>query len=177
MGLHVCFDLLVIYPLPKSGSGLKPCHKVFRQLIWMRHFGCGSWKQTCLWSNSVEVRCFNRGPLSVKQKAEAVPLAHTYVDSRGRKRCVGKKEQLKSSQHLLLGLALFYFDTKRLLGPMEIYTIITVVSVLFVFLRAIEFQNTEGLHNGIWICCCCELLQDACWRLGSEKPTGLNDST
>lgn len=111
------------------------------------------------------------------KKAEAVPLAHTYVDSRGRKRCVGKKEQLKSSQHLLLGLALFYFDTKRLLGPMEIYTIITVVSVLFVFLRAIEFQNTEGLHNGIWICCCCELLQDACWRLGSEKPTGLNDST
>ena len=81
----------------------------------MRHFGCGSWKQTCLWSNTVEVRCFNRGPLSLRQKAEAVPLARTYVDGQGRKRCVGRKDLLKQSQRLVMGLAMFSFSLKHLL--------------------------------------------------------------
>ena len=68
----------------------------------MRHFGHASCKQTCLWSNTVEVRCFNRGALSLQQKADAVPLARTYIDAGGRKRCVGQKERLKNSQTLVL---------------------------------------------------------------------------
>ncbi len=57
----------------------------------------------------MEVRCFNRGPLSLQQKAGAIPLARTYVDGRGCKRCVGRKELLKESQTLTLGLEMFLF--------------------------------------------------------------------
>lgn len=74
--------------------------QVFKQKLWMRHFGAGSWKQTCLWSNSYHIRDFDMGPLSQEMKRTSSPLAKRYRDASGKPRCVGKKETLKNSQWL-----------------------------------------------------------------------------
>lgn len=66
-------------------------HQVFRQRLWMRHFGVGSWKETILWSNSHYISLLDHGPLTKQMRQTSTPLASTYVDARGVKRCVGKK--------------------------------------------------------------------------------------
>ena len=66
--------------------------QVFRQKIWMRKYGVPSWKATMLWSNSWHVQKLDLGAMTKEEKAESVPLAKTYTDKRGKKRCVGKKK-------------------------------------------------------------------------------------
>ena len=74
--------------------------QVFRQMIWMRHYGAQSWKQTRLWSNSLHVKSFDLGPLDQEQRQTSTPLARTYQDPYGKKRCAGKKKELRESQYL-----------------------------------------------------------------------------
>ena len=74
--------------------------QVFRQKIWMRKYGVPSWKATMLWSNSWHVQKLDLGAMTKEEKAESVPLAKTYTDKRGKKRCVGKKKTMKESQIL-----------------------------------------------------------------------------
>ena len=77
-----------------------PLFQVFRQNIWMRHFGNPSWKQTCLWSNSHHISSLDMGPLTSDLKETSIPLARSYQDSYGKKRCVGNKKELRESQPL-----------------------------------------------------------------------------
>lgn len=102
---HFC-QTVCFAPFLHSSLGLRlllfwgcPGAEVFRQKIWMRHYGVKSWKNTCLWSNSCRVQELDLGPLSKESKAASEPLAHGYIDSRGKKRCYGKRE-LKESQSL-----------------------------------------------------------------------------
>lgn len=74
--------------------------QVFRQKLWMRHYGVLSWKSTCLFSNSSHIARLDLGPLTKEMKSGWEALAHTYRDGKGRKRCSGKKKQLKQSQKL-----------------------------------------------------------------------------
>ena len=76
--------------------------QVFRQKLWMRHYGVRSWKSTCVWSNSSHIHKLNMGKLTKEMKAGAMSLAKTYRDKHGKKRCTGKKRELKESQ--MLGL-------------------------------------------------------------------------
>ena len=64
----------------------------------MMHFGVGSMKPTCLWSNSWHIQKLDDGPVPKHVRRTAEPLATTYTDHRGVKRCVGKKKELKESQ-------------------------------------------------------------------------------
>lgn len=84
-------------------------HQVFRQRLWMRHFGVGSWKETILWSNSHYISLLDHGPLTKQMRQTSTPLASTYVDARGVKRCVGKKKILKQSQWLVWNVAILHF--------------------------------------------------------------------
>ena len=74
--------------------------QVFRQSLWMMHFGVSSMKPTCLWSNSSHIQRLDDGPVPKDVKKTAKPLATTYTDAHGVKRCVVKKRELKESQFL-----------------------------------------------------------------------------
>lgn len=84
-------------------------HQVFRQRLWMMHFGVRSWKETILWSNSHYISHLDHGPLTKQMRENSTPLASTYLDSRGVKRCVGKKKILKQSQRLVWVVVIFHF--------------------------------------------------------------------
>ncbi|CAL1146409.1 unnamed protein product [Cladocopium goreaui] len=71
---------------------------VYRQPVWMRHWGADSCKPTNLWCNSLGIQQLCLGKLRKEQRNGTVPLARQYVDSRGRKRCHGVKQRLKKSQ-------------------------------------------------------------------------------
>lgn len=80
---------------------LRGVAKVFRQKIWMKHYGVQSCKRTCLWSNSGLIQELDLGPLTKEQRTNAVPLAVTYKDpTTGKTKCHGKKKALKESQNL-----------------------------------------------------------------------------
>lgn len=64
----------------------------------MRHFGVKSKKPTCLWSNSSHISKLNLGPVPKGMAVASEPLAVSYTDARGKKRCTGKKKALKESQ-------------------------------------------------------------------------------
>ena len=88
---------------PQSHGKKHPwfCHRqVFRQQIWMRHFGVKSQKATCLWSNSWHIQHLDNGPVPKALRDASQPLAKTYHDQGGVKRCTGKKRELKESQLL-----------------------------------------------------------------------------
>ena len=79
---------------PQSHGKKHPwfCHRqVFRQQIWMRHFGVKSQKATCLWSNSWHIQHLDNGPVPKALRDASQPLAKTYHDQGGVKRCTGKK--------------------------------------------------------------------------------------
>lgn len=76
--------------------------QVFRQNIWMRHYGNPSCEQTCLWSNSHHISSLDMGPLSSDLKDTSIPLARSYQDSYGKKRCVGNKKELRAKASPLL---------------------------------------------------------------------------
>ena len=66
----------------------------------MRLYGGKSWKRTMLWSNSSHIQKLDLGSIGEDMKENAEPLAHVYIDKRGKKRCAGKKRALKQSQSL-----------------------------------------------------------------------------
>lgn len=72
--------------------------RVWRQKVWMRHWGADSCKPTLLWSNSHFVQQLSLGKLTKEEKSGTVPLAKQYVDSNGVKRCHGVKRRLIKSQ-------------------------------------------------------------------------------
>lgn len=72
---------------------------VFRQRVWMRHWGAGSLKPTFLWSNSELVKHFCLGKLTQAQRSGAVRLAEPYVDRFGKARATGNRKRLKKSQN------------------------------------------------------------------------------
>lgn len=71
---------------------------VFRQGLWMRHYGSESCKHTFLWSNSSGVRHLSLGRLTKEQRETAVPLATKNIDQSGKRRATGVKKRLKKSQ-------------------------------------------------------------------------------
>lgn len=73
---------------------------VFRQGLWMRHYGSESCKHTFLWSNSSGVRHLSLGRLTKEQRETAVPLATKNIDQSGKRRATGVKKRLKKSQTL-----------------------------------------------------------------------------
>lgn len=64
---------------------IKCLAKVFRQKIFMRHYGGKSVKPTCLWSNSWRIQKVDQGPLTKDMASTAEPLATTYTDRKGKK--------------------------------------------------------------------------------------------
>ena len=71
----------------------------------MKKYGVSSWKPTTLWSNSSLISEIDLGAMSVEERMQSVPLATTYLDKNGVKRCTGKKKLLKSSQILVFFLS------------------------------------------------------------------------
>ena len=67
----------------------------------MRHYGVKSQKATCLWSNSWHIQYLDNGPVPKALRDASQPLAKTYRDQGGVKRCTGKKKELKESQFLI----------------------------------------------------------------------------
>ena len=74
--------------------------KVWKQNFWMMHWGSASPKRTSLWSNSLEIRRFNKGRLSREQmKKTVIKTSKRYRDSSGKERWCGGKD-LKKTQTL-----------------------------------------------------------------------------
>lgn len=67
----------------------------------MKKYGVASCKPSVIWSNSWKIRELDLGPLTDSEKASSTPLAHSYRDRNGVKRCTGKKGSLKASQTLV----------------------------------------------------------------------------
>ena len=65
----------------------------------MRKYGVPSCKPSMIWSNSSKIKDLDLGPMTENEKATAIPLATTYHDKKGVKRCTGKKNTLKASQN------------------------------------------------------------------------------
>ena len=65
----------------------------------MMHWGSASPKRTSLWSNSLEIRRFNKGRLSREQmkKKTVIKTSKRYRDSSGKERWCGGKD-LKQTQ-------------------------------------------------------------------------------
>lgn len=147
----------------------------------MKHYGVASWKPTCLWSNSFHVKDLDLGSLTPAMKANSVPLAMTYRDARGVKRCVGKKKTLKESQIL---------DCTRLphSGPLSIVLKFLQLwskhkntlhhffqkKMMCVSLVCFSSWSSKGLHQSLWVQDRQYLLQDAWWSLGFAEITGLS---
>jgi hypothetical protein len=98
--------------------------KIYRQKMYMWHFGNPSVKATCLWSNSSGIGKLDLGPVtrdsltfqslsaqdcvrvslyseliaSQEASRRARALAKTYRDRYGKKRVTGLKKELKQSQ-------------------------------------------------------------------------------
>ena len=67
----------------------------------MKKYGVASCKPSLIWSNSWMIKELDLGPLTDSEKANSIPLAHSYRDRNGVKRCTGKKRTLKESQTLV----------------------------------------------------------------------------
>ena len=72
--------------------------KIWRQSFWMRHWGSPSPKRTSIWSNSWQIRLFNKGRLQrAEMKKCNYPTSNKYKDRKGRARWSGNAN-LKSTQ-------------------------------------------------------------------------------
>lgn len=73
--------------------------EVFKQRLWMRKYGVPSCKPSIIWSNSFHIMDLDLGPMTEYEKATSIPLATSFKDQKGVKRCTGKKKTLKESQN------------------------------------------------------------------------------
>ena len=79
--------------------------EVFKQRLWMRKYGVPSCKPSIIWSNSSNIKDLDLGPMTEYEKATSIPLATSYKDKKGVKRCTGKKGTLKESQNPVFNIA------------------------------------------------------------------------
>ena len=66
------------------------------QRFWLRHWGHGCPKRTCLWSLSPAIRVFDQGSLKGLQRQAAYKSAVVYTDAKGKRRYKGSA-RLKST--------------------------------------------------------------------------------
>ena len=75
--------------------------KTYKQALWLRKFGHKIPKRTLLYANSPIIRRFETGKLAKRQRGNSRKHSgvRSYVDRKGRKRCVGSAK-LKATQCL-----------------------------------------------------------------------------
>ena len=139
------------------------CHgsdQVFRQHISMMHFGVPSLKPTCLWSNSWHIQMLHDGPVPKALRSNAEPLAESYLDASGKKRCVGKKDKLKESQFLASFHGPFVYVRHDCLNLSGLFLLVHFVSICERFLgycraytKAFGYRMASlfpNMHEGVW---------------------------
>ena len=74
------------------------CPGLYRQAMWMKHFGHACLKRTLLWSTSEAVKYLDLGPIKKNQHKSEVKTAHKYQDRSGKTRYKGAGKDLKGTQ-------------------------------------------------------------------------------
>lgn len=74
---------------------------MYRQALWMKHFGHLCLKRTLLWSTSPVIRYLNLGPIRKGQHRSMVQTAIKYKDRSGKTRSKGAGATLKNTQFLV----------------------------------------------------------------------------
>lgn len=74
---------------------------MFRQALWMKHFGHLCLKRTLLWSLSPAIRYLDLGPIRKGQHKSMVQTAIKYQDRSGKTRYKGAGATLKNTQFLV----------------------------------------------------------------------------
>ena len=78
--------------------------EVYKSQFWMKHFGHGTPKRSCLWSITWPIVVFNKGKLCRKKKnVKEYESTVRYIDGKGRVRFKGSS-QLKKTQTLTCAL-------------------------------------------------------------------------
>lgn len=73
---------------------------MYRQALWMKHYGHMCLKRTLLWSTSAAIACMDLGPVVKGQHKSLVKTAQKYQDKSGRTRYKGTGSALKGTQFL-----------------------------------------------------------------------------
>lgn len=101
---------------------------LYRQAMWMKHFGHACLKRTLLWSTSEAVKYLDLGPIKKNQHKSEVKTAHKYQDRSGKTRYKGAGKDLKGTQLYpprfvgkILENQKEFLATKPALPPLEDY--------------------------------------------------------
>ena len=154
---------------PQSHGKKHPwfCHRqVFRQQIWMRHFGVKSQKATCLWSNSWHIQHLDNGPVPKALRDASQPLAKTYHDQGGVKRCTGKKGNSRNRSCLVQCSFKKIEDFCGSRG--HLLTCGPAVSILF------WCPRSQGVHKSFWVQDCFHIAEFVRWSHGLAFRQGLS---
>lgn len=84
--------------------------EVYKSQFWMKHFGHGTPKRSCLWSITWPIVVFNKGKLCRKKNVKEYESTVRYIDGKGRVRFKGSS-QLKKTQTLTCALVFPGFNS------------------------------------------------------------------
>ena len=82
------------------GHDCFPAWGLYKQALWMKHWGHMCLKRTLLWSTSPKISKLNLGPIQKGQHKSLVKTAEKYKDKQGKDRYKGTGKALKGTQFL-----------------------------------------------------------------------------
>ena len=80
------------------GQSFHGCPGLYRQAMWMKHFGHACLKRTLLWSISEAVQYLDLGPITKNHHKYMVKTAIKYQDKSGKRRYKGAGKDFKRTQ-------------------------------------------------------------------------------
>ena len=88
---------------PHLGDNTRNCINsgLFKQSLWMKHYGHLCLKRTLLWSTSRAIQYLDLGPIQKTKHRSLVKTAVKYKDKSGKTRYKGAGSALKGTQFLL----------------------------------------------------------------------------
>ena len=91
------------------GQSFHGCPGLYRQAMWMKHFGHTCLKRTLLWSISEAVQYLDLGPIKKNQHKSLVNTAIKYQDKSGKRLYKGAGKDLKRTQFPVWEFIFFQF--------------------------------------------------------------------